>query len=78
MHVHNCAHVSYFLVEFFAATAWLPEMKKNSRRLPRLVEKHDTTIFPSSLWTSKDKIPTNSSTNEFVNMHTGKLNPGEY
>ena len=51
-------------------------MKKNSRRLPRLVEKHDTTIFLSSLWTSKDKIPTNSTTNEFVNIHADKLNPG--
>ena len=54
------------------ATKW----KKNSRRLPRLVEKHDTTIFLSSPWTSKDKIPTNSTTNEFVNMHADKLNPG--
>ena len=56
------------------ATKW----KKNSRRLPRLVEKHDTTIFLSSRWTSKDKIPTNSTTNEFVNMHADKLNPEEY
>ena len=78
MHVHNCAHVSYFLVQFFTATAWLRNEKKNSRRLPRLVEKHDTTIFLSSLWTSKDKIPTNSTKNEFVNMHADKLNPGEY
>ena len=54
-------------------------MKKKSRRLPRLVKKkHDTTIFLSSLWTSKDKIPTNAATNEFVNMHADKLNPGEY
>ena len=34
--------------------------------------------FLSSLWTSKDKIPTNSTTNEFVNMHADKLNPEEY
>ena len=53
-------------------------MKKNSRRLPRLVEEHDTAIFLSSLWTSEDKIPANSTTDEFVNMRADKLNLGEY
>ena len=53
-------------------------MRKNSRRLPRLVEKHDTAMFLSSLWTSEDKIPTNSTTDESVNMRADKLNPGEY
>ena len=57
------------------ATKW---KKTHAGSRPRLVEKHDTTIFLSSLWTSKDKIPTNSTTNEFVNMHADKLNPGEY
>lgn len=65
-------------MQFFTATAWLRN-EQTQAGSHVFLEKHDTTIFLSSLWTSEDKIPTNSTTDEFVNMHADKkLNPGEY